>query len=357
MRDTEQTNKSPLAPPLYLGLLVFLLILLGYRLLDFSVNRSDVADYIRWSRDLASYRSFPSHMPGYPVSLALARVLTLGWIGDVVLAQGICLASWWLAAVLAWRVGKQLAPETADTGVLLFSLFPFVGVTMAAYPIADAPAYALFLGACLAALRRRACAFALITSLGLLVHQAFYPFYLLLAVWCLLNNRISLMHFGVSGIPLVIYYVAIAIAEGNPNWILEYHRHAHLKASGALPIFDGIVGTLLRGSALGLVKGAFMFLVFVSACALSWHFLRKRNWLMLCFLAPLLVYSIVANQKIGWILIRMGKLLVFPFCVWLASQPRAVQLLRKKSFYIVLAVVLVVSQVAWAAYIYKYFSR
>jgi len=42
------------------------LIVLVYRLLDFSVDRSDVADYIRWSHDLTSYHSFPSHMPGYP---------------------------------------------------------------------------------------------------------------------------------------------------------------------------------------------------------------------------------------------------------------------------------------------------
>jgi hypothetical protein len=321
------------------------------------VNRSDVADYIRWSRDLISYQSFPSHMPGYPASIALARILTLGWIGDVVLAQGICLASWWIAAILAWKVAKQLVPVIADTAMLLFSLFPFVGVTMAAFPIADAPAYALFLGACLAALRRRAWAFALITSLGLLVHQAFYPFYFLLAIWCLVNRRISLIQFGASGVPLVLYYVAVAIAKGNPNWVLEYHQDTHLKTTGALPVFDGIVGTLLRGSAPGLIKGFLMLAVFLVACRLTWHFVRKRNWLMLCFLAPLLFYGVVANEKIGWILIRMGKMLVFPLCVWLAGQPWVVQLLRKRSFYIVLAMILVVSQVAWAAYIYKYFSK
>ena len=352
-----QTTESSLVPPLCMGLLVFAFILVSYRILHFSVYRSDVADYINWSHHLLSYQSYPSHMPGYSAILALARTLTFGWVGDMVLARGICLTSWCLAVFLAWEITRQLAPEATHTGVLLYGLFPCVGVTIAAYPIADALSYTLFLAATFAALRKRGWAFALITSFGLLVHQAFYPFYLLLAIWSLVNHRITFTHFVFSGIPLLVYYTIVAVAENNPNWVIEYHLHTHLEASASLPVFDGIVGTFLRGGVVGLVKGTFLLAVFGCSLAFSCHFLKKRNWLMLCFLFPLLACGIVANQKISWILVRMGKLLVFPICVWLSNQHRALEILRKRSVYVGISVILVISQVAWAAYTYEYFTR
>jgi len=107
------------------------------------------------------------------------------------------------------------------------------------------------------------------------VHQAFYPFYLLLAIWCLAHRRLSVVQFGASGIPLILYYVTMAIAQRNPNWVLEYHGRSHLKASGALPAFDAIIGTLLRGNAVGLLKGTFVFLVFISAALLRGTSLRS----------------------------------------------------------------------------------
>ncbi len=352
----QPAGRLQLSTVLLIGFAAFFFIALGYRVFGFSVDRSDAAEYIRWSHHLFSFDAFASHLPGYPAFIALGRVLTLGLLGDAVVAQLVCLAFWGLGVVVSFKLAEELAPQMAGTAALLFGLFPLVGISYAVFPIADVPAATIFTGACLVGLRGQGWLFAAITAVGLLVHQALYPFYLLLGIWCLTNRRISLSQFLSSGVPFVGYYVAGAVAHSDPAWVLHYHTKTTLKSVGSLPVFDGVVGTFLRGSGKNLVKGILMLGAVVSSGVLTWYFAKRKNWLMLVFVVPIVVYGVISNERVGWLLMRLARLLSFPACVWLCAHPSLLAALRKRSVSFAFVSLLVVSQFLWAAYMFRFYS-
>ena len=227
IEESQTSPSSCLRATLLTGLCVFMLIVVAYRLVGFSINRSDVAEYINWSHNLLGFKGFASHLPGYPASLAVGRLVTLGLLGDAVFAQAICLGFWGVGVVLAWLLLRRLAPEIADIGALLIGLFPFVGVSMAAFPYADIPAFSAFLAACLAGTSGWPWTFAALTVGGLLMHQALYPFYLLLALWCWWKRKVSLIHPLACCLPFAAYYVAGELAQNDAFWVLKYHSKTH----------------------------------------------------------------------------------------------------------------------------------
>ena len=339
-----------------LGTVVFLGIAIGYQAIGFSVLRSDVADYVNWSHNLAA-RSYPSHMPGYPALIALTRLLTFNLIGDAALAQGICLLFWGAGVFLTSQILQSLAPETKEVGTLIYALAPFVGVSSAAYPLADIPAHAFFLGAVYSAVKTRWWAFALVTALGLMIHQAFYPFYLLLALVCLFSRGMKWTCLVASGVPFAIYYVWMAALRGNVNWILAYHEKTHLAPRKGFVLFDGILGNLLRLTPIATIKGLILLLILLCAVFLAIHFLKRKNWLLLSMLLPLLMYSAASNETICFLLVRLSKIMVFPACVLAVEHPAILRSLRRRSGYWLLASCLVITQFIWAAYQVAYLSR
>jgi hypothetical protein len=352
----SQRDHLRLSNVLLVGFATFVFIALGYQVLGFSVNRSDAAEYIRWSHHLLSFDAFASHLPGYPALIALGRILTLGLLGDAVVAQLVCLGFWGLGVWLSFKLAEGLAPDAARAAALLFGCFPLVGISYAVFPIADVPAAAIFIGACLVGLRGQGWLFAAITAVGLFIHQALYPFYLLLGIWCLMNRRISLTQFLFSGVPFVVYYIAGAVAHSDPAWVLHYHTKTTLKVVGTLPVFDGMVGTFLRGSGKDFVKALLMLGVFGGASLLTWYFVKRKNWLMLIFLIPILVYGVISNERVGWLLMRLARLLAFPVCVWLGANPSFLAVLRKRWICFAFVGLLVVSQFLWAGYMLRFYS-
>ena len=342
--------------PVCLGTVVFLGIVLGYQAIGFSVVRSDVAEYLNVSHNLAAH-SYPSHMPGYPALIALTRLLTFNLIGDAALAQGICFLFWGAAVFLTYKILQSLAPETKEVGTLIYALAPLVGVSSAAYPLADIPAHAFFLGAVYAAVQARWWAFALVTALGLMIHQAFYPFYLLLALVCLFGRGMKWYHFVTSGIPFTVYYAWMAVSLGNANWILAYHGKTHLEARKGFVLFDGILGNLLGFTPMAFIKGLMLLMILLCAAFLAIHFLRRKNWLQLSLLLPLLMYSAASNETISFLLVRLSKIMVFPACLWAAEHPVILGALRRRSGYWLLTSCLVITQFIWAAYTVAYQSK
>jgi hypothetical protein len=234
-------------------------------------------------------------------------------------------------------------------GLLLFGLFPLLGVWSAANPTADLLAYAVLLAAALFAMEDRHPAFACATAAGLMVHQAFYPFYGAMALVCA-TRGMRWRYVFASGVPFALYYVAIAIQKHNINWILAFHLAMHTPKSGDLPIFDGLLGTMLRGSAKYVLKSCILVGSFVASIALSIYSARHRNWLMLCLCLPVVLAGIFSTQNVAWVVFRLSKLLVFPACLWISKRPTIIQLLEWPPVYAAAALLLAASQFAWAHY-------
>lgn len=337
-----------------LGSATWLLIVIGYRMIGFSVDIGDVHGYIRWSYHLPRHVDYPSHMPAFPALILMARLFTFHQIADAALAQVIVYSSWLIGVFLARQILQRIAPQATVPGLLLFGLFPMVGVASAAYPDAMLLGYACALGAMLLALQKRWWSFTATTAVGLLVHQAFYSFYLALALVCFFWMGMRWRHLVACGIPFTIYYVAVAVSRGDANWILGYYA-SHTIHGGGLPVFDGILGTMLRRTPKDLAKGVLLAVAGISACLLAIDRLHKRDWVLLSLCVPVILFAVLSPQNASFLILRLAKLLVFPASIWLADRRGLLSALESPLGYVVAAAVLVVSQFAWSYYIVGFF--
>jgi hypothetical protein len=163
-------------------------------------------------------------------------------------------------------------------------------------------------------------------------------------------------HFALTGVPLAIYQLTMTPAAKNPLWILGHHLKHELKSQSFLPVFDGVLGTLIQGSIKGVFKGGVLLLVFLTALFLALYFLRRKEWLFLALITPLLVFAVTLNQYESWALLRFSKVLVIPLCVWLAAQAKRMIVPQRRSAYVGLAAVLIVTNLVWAVHILIYFG-
>jgi hypothetical protein len=288
-------------------------------------------------------------MPAYPFLIFLARLVTFRLLSDALLAQFLGYLSWVGGLLLARATLERVAPEAARLGLLLFGLFPLLGVWSAANPVADLLAYVAVLAALLFAIQNRSGAFTCATAAGLLVHQAFYPSYAVLVLTCLARGM-RWCYLVAAAAPFILYYVAIAVQKNDPNWILSYHLLTHSPQHGALPLFDGIIGTFLQGSAKATVKATILATSFVTAIALSFYCWRGKHWLLLALSLPVVLAGVFSTQHDAWVIFRLTKLLVLPASSWLMNRPRLLRALNALGVYISIAGLLAVSQITWAYY-------
>jgi hypothetical protein len=342
--------------PIVMGAAVWLGIVAGYHWMGYSIYRSDLKGYIDWSYHLNRHSDYPSHMPGFSAVILLARILSFHVVADTLLAQIVGYLCWAAALVCAGRILKRIAPETELLGLFLFGFFPLIGVSSAADPVADPLAYVCALGAIWCALEKRWQPLAWITAAGLLVHQAFYPFFLALGLVCVLSEGMHWRYFLASGIPFVLYYIAIALQKGDANWILGYHQVAHTPHAGGWPVFDGIAGILLRRTSKDAAKAGLLLSAGLASVLLSAYSGRKKNWLLLTTCLPVLVAFVLSTQNVAWIIFRLSRLLVFPLCWWLSAHPRILSATQKARVYVPSLFLLIASQLAWAYYSLVYFG-
>jgi len=340
-----------LAFPLVLGGVIWLAIILYWQHVGFSIfDRGDVYTYMDWSYHLNRHAD-ACHMPGYPALLLVGRLVTLHLMPDTFVAQCLGLLTWVCGLFLARAVLARIASDTIRVGLMVFGLFPLLGVWSAADPVADLLAYAVALAALLFALENRFGAFACATGAGLMVHQAFYSFNAFLGAACVAKGM-RWRYLLLCGVPFTAYYLFIAAQRGDINWIMSYHLDVILlpRDVGQFPVFDGLVGTVLQGGARYAVKAALVDLSFAVAIVLSIDCIRRRNWVLLSCCVPVVLAGILAPRSQAWVIFRLSKLLVFPACWWLNGHARLLRTLDRTPVYLTVALVLAISQFAWAHY-------
>jgi len=336
------------------GGVLTLLIVVVYGMVGFSVLRSDVGGYAAWSHDLAG-RSGGWHLPGYPLIIACVRWVTLGWVSDVVLMRGICLAAWVVGVLLVDRFFSRESPGLRAVGTLVWGLYPFVGVTNVAYPLADQPACTAFVAAVVLAREGRMAGSMVAGGIGLLVHMALWPFVLCFAVACVVSRRLAWWQVVVMGLPLAAYYGAMAWRAGDLWWFFRIHYRVNFQAHSGAPVFDALIGTFGRGGMAGWLKGCLLTGSVVAAVVLAWRSIGRRDWLMAACCVPLVLYGAVLNVQEGWALMRFGRLLVLPLVL---TAPAVVVArpgwLGRPGVQWLLLAGLGASQFAWAMYEVRY---
>jgi hypothetical protein len=337
-----------------------------WALLRFDALRSDPAGY--WQDSLAWSRPFHLfHVPGYPWLIAGGRALGPG-APPLALMQAIALAALLLGAWLTYRLllEAHVDDETAAWGALAYGLWPFVGVTYVALPVADATALAWFLAGTLALCRRRTYVAAVLLGAALITHKATWPLVMLLwAAWLITEGRPRVRQSVVASIvlllPVAVLWAAGAAFHGSITWIVSSNLAAEVLPGGTLIVLDWVGAAISRGGA-GLVKGLIVAAIAASSAALAWASIRASTraerpyaGYAAAISVAILVLCLSLNQHEIWAAVRFSRVLVLPIG-WSLLIAHPVRSWAPRALRPVAAFALLASQLAYAWYMARVFA-
>ena len=307
--------------PLVLVDWFFLGIVLHY---DF-MAQGDVFDY--WQDSLSwrePYNSF--HMPGYAFTIAVVRWATGGLLSPTTTMLVITLGALSLAVVAIHQLaGYGLVRKADFAGFLavgLFVLWPMVGISYVAYPIADMFGMAPLLIAIWLFLKKKSMSGGLILGLTLISHKAMWPFAGLIMVAHLANMRTKRSAAGafLMMVPLTAIWILGASHHDETFWLVSSNLDFEFKSTSSLPVLDGLAGSMLYGGVSGLVKGlmvAGIGLLALVVIVRAWKSPAEdeRRLYSLAIGVGVLALVVLLNEREAWATVRFGRLLAVPL-VW-----------------------------------------
>lgn len=334
------------------GAVCFAAVSVFFRVRGLDIAQSDVASYIAQSRHVLANHA---HLPTYAAALFLARAATLGRVPDVALLQLLSFASWCGSVVVVGRLLDRLAPPPiARLGLLLYGLFPFVGITYVAWPISDALAHLALAAGALALTERSRAGVPLALAAMLVVHKALWPFAALFAIVAAVRRVTPAVALAASALPLAAIY-AWGARHGDLLWMVRADVALNVAPKTALPVLDGLLGTIVLGGARGVVKAGVLVALFGGTLALAAVHVERRALEMLALVVPVLALFAILNQHEFWAAARFGRVLAIPAAAALADRERALRLATSRAAFGVLVVLLAASQIAFAARLERLF--
>lgn len=354
------TYRLPGSLPALLVTLCGVAVVLGYwRIIGFSVYTSDVANY--WSDSVHWRDPFSQfHVPGYALILTVVRSAT----GDVIPPTGLMTLVTVTALLSGVHATYTLASHTglsrrvSLSAASAFGLWPFVGVTYAAFPVSDPVALALLLWGVVFLLRERPALAGLAFGLTAVTHKALWPAVGLLVAGQLVGSarrRAGIVIAGVAAVPLLAYWV-YGIASGHSAaWLMSTSAEDAARPAGhrALHVLDGLVGSAVYGDWVGRARvGVAVGMLALAVILLVIHMSTRRepvHFVVAVFSFQIIFMALSLNQHLIWASVRFSGLLAFP-TAWAVS--RAIDACRPSRWrYLTLVVtgLLIATQVLTAA--------
>jgi len=283
--------------------------------------RSDVLEY--WQSSSQWWAPFhPFHVPGYPLAIALLRGVFFKGVPPTLVMMTISFTAFLASAFLVHHMIRRsgVPDRYAVMGTYLFGLWPFVGLVNAVWPAADLPAMALLLLGLYGLLGSRRVLGGLAFGLALVTHKAMWPFVGLIVLADIFYRRPRLSWENAAALlalllPIGILWVSGAVYHGSLTWIVSRNIQNEVMPRTSLPVLDGLLGTLMRGGARGVVKGATVAGVALLSAALVYASYRLRTPYFqfgMAISAGVLLLSVLMNRWEIWSSVRFGRLLVLP---------------------------------------------
>jgi hypothetical protein len=288
--------------------------------LSFDPMRGDVQAY--WDRSVTLWPPFdPWWPPGYPLILAAARTVTFNALTPAALMLTVSTVAYLASVVAVVRTCSVVGVREPLLPALVFAVYPFVGLSEAAYPRADMVATALLAGCVLAFERRQFRTLAGCAALALIVHKALWFFVppLLVVAWA--RHRDARVMLAAALLPAAIWIAGGAWHHQDPLWFARSSVEALAMPSSTLPVFDSIYGSLQSDRPATIAKGVVVLIVTALAlyAAVRSH---QRGFVSGTIIAAAIVATaIVLNSSEAWAVVRFSKVLVVPLAlIWLTSE-------------------------------------
>jgi hypothetical protein len=329
---------------------VFVVFVWGLR---YEVFRIDVAGF--WKLSLQWYAPFSAFwVPAYPLCIAILRALTFDMLSPVAVMWPIAAMFYVISVVVAYRLLRVLAIPQAFGFSLAYAAFPFVGLVGAIYPVATNMAMAVFLLAGLALLQERWRAFGGYVALALITHKALWFSLGPLLLITFTQHPRSRPWIVLSFLPLGMLWLGGALYLRDFWWMFSWSTKNLMWSPGALPVFDGLVTSLVSASAPKLFKGLFVLGLFLIALVSLYFSLLHRFWLGTSMCLGTLAMTAVLNQHEVLAVAHYARPLVIPaaYSATVALGVPSVWIMRAV---IVIVIVGIATNFGFAEYARAYF--
>lgn len=347
---------------IYISLIVYI-----FYILKFDMFRSDILGY--WNDSLNWKIPFNGwHVPGYPLVIALFRLITLNLLPPLILMMVINIISFVTCGYLIFKIiiYSGNTEILAIYGVLLFSLWPFTGLLYSVYPLGDTPAMAVFLLAIFLIILNHRKSGYFVLGISILFQKILWPFvfcYVLIDIFTN-KNKISirnwLTYFTLVSSPLLLLLISGAIYYNDLLWMVSNHVATDVSFGFQIPVIGTIVGVFQQGGLPGLVKGtliAAIAIISLSAIGIS-IFKKQKNYITgISISVAVLICIAIVTPREAWAVVRFGKLLTIPIIFSISSMVDLSNFIKiQKIFLPLILTVLAVSQFAYAYYMTIFFS-
>lgn len=320
-----------------------------HRQIGYSILISDQAGYAQWSHDLVGNAVY-YHLPGYPATIAVARILTFSTVDDATLMQLTCLFFWLGGLWYFDRLLGVFAPTARIPGLILYAFFPHAGIADVVTASSGPLLRLLLVGAFWYAASRQWWRWAAFAGFCLIVNKGAWPVIGLMTLVCIWQYRLPWRYAILAYVPLTAYYMVLVTHYHDWLWIVRPHLSIQFTAKSKWLLMDGIFGTLMQGTLVNTGKGLLLLGVFAVAVSLNLWLLRKREWLLLAVNVPVLIYGLTLNQQESLSTVRFAFVLVVPFCMWLTTRLAWLAIVQRPSVLIAMTIMLLGFQVFWSAY-------
>ncbi len=299
------------------------------------------------------WRTAP-HVPLYSLTLWAFRALTFHLLDAATLMHSLALPFVVGAYLYVHRILRFHFPAARNVGFTVFGLYPFVGYCCAGTP-ADPMAIFLLVAAAYYSLERKWRLFALCVAAGLITHKATWSFLGLLAVDAVWRKKCSIFWPLVAGVPLLVFWGWGLYHGEHWLWLLRYNLPNEFASKSALPIMDGLLGTLLHFErASRLLRGLMVLTIFaVTVALLVWNLRRLRqpdSLFNFALLFPIFLLAIVLNQYEIWAAFRFGRMIAIPLAAFLVASESVRRFLERPIFFCLAAAVFLVTNFSFAYY-------
>lgn len=208
--------------------------------------------------------------------------------------------------------------------MLLYGVFPLVGMSLAVHPISDTIALLFLTTGVLFYLLRRYALMAGFLAGALLIHKFTWPGVFIILAIGLWQRRMSLPIAALTVSPLAAYWVAISLHYGDPLYLVGGNINVGLESQRQFPLFDGLLQTLLegaKGSFPDAIKGFFVIAILGVCLWLLISKIWKAEKVLLAFVLPVLIWGMLSAPYLLFVVVRLAKVLVIPALIYINDRP------------------------------------
>lgn len=341
---------------------------LFFILLDFEFFRSDVSWY--WNDSLNWFLPFNKvHVPGYSLIIAFARAITFGFLEPVLLMQMITMVFFFISIFFIIKIFEFEKNKKNDLmpiiGGLIFALWPFVGLTYIIYPVSDIVAISFYVIGLFLFLSKKERLGSLFWGFTIITHKGLWFFVVLsLIAWILSSEKQKIKHIFLCMLiiiaPIFLLWILGSFFYNDIFWIISPSLAVEAQSRSSIPIFDGLLSSILGGGLKAFVKGGLLLFIFFLSIILIIIQLKKRPlwWKYgIAISLSVLILAIGLNSNTIWAAVRFSRLLIFPI-IWVIPQIKYLDRYSKRTityFSIALLLLLYLSQFAFAYYMSESF--